>query len=127
MIKVKYERYAHDYNRHMEERTFSGLDDFADWLFGKVEGKYEDNMFFVDPDNGWLTHYNGKLHLDSSCISLHRDSTGYATWVIQIEEDGKIIYSIGRFTNGISYWNEEVKQWLRDCRSRQKNPTFNFG
>lgn len=127
MITVKYERYSDDYHRHIESKTFSGLGALADWLFEKAEGRYEDKMFFVNPDNEWLTHEKSKLRLDSSCISLRYDSSGYETWILQINKDGKIIYSTGRFTNGISHWNEEVKQWLRDCRDRQKNPTFNFG
>lgn len=127
MILVKYERYNCDYRRHMEEKYFDDLKQLADWLFDKCEGNYKEKMFFVDPDNDWLTHDNGTLKLDSSCISLRYDTTGYETWIHQIIKDGKIIYSTGKFTSGISHWNEEIKQWLRDCRERQRNPQFNFG
>lgn len=126
MIRVKYERYHNDYNRKIEERTFSDLDQLADWLFSNVDGSYKEKMFFVNPDSK-LPYFNGKLKLDSSCISTRYNSTGYETWVLQIVKDGAIIYSTGKFTNGISHWNEEIKQWLRDCRERQLHPIFNFG
>lgn len=126
MIRVKYERYHNDYNRKIEERTFSNLDRLADWLFSNVSGNYKEKMFFVNPDST-IPYFGGELKLDSSCISTRYDSTGYETWILQIVKDGAIIYSTGRFTNGISHWNEEIKQWLRDCRERQLHPTFNFG
>lgn len=126
MIRVKYERYHNDYNRKIEERTFHNLNQLADWLFSNVNGSYKDKMFFVDPDST-LPYLGGKLELDSSCISTRRDSTGYETWILLIVKDGAIIYSTGRFTNGISHWNEEIKQWLRNCRERQLHPMFNFG
>ena len=126
MIRVKYERYNCDYRRHIEEKTFRDLECLADWLFSNVNGSYKDNMFFVNPDST-LPYYGNELHLDSSCISTRYDSSGYETWILQIIKDGAIIYSTGRFTNGICHWNEEVKQWLRDCRERQLHPVFNFG
>ena len=126
MIKIKYERYHNDYNRKIEEKTFYDLKKVTDWLFDNVSGNYKDKMFFIDPDSR-LPYFGGKLNLDSSCISTRYDVSGYETWVLLIEKDGAIIYSTGRFTNGISYWNEEVKQWLRDCRERQLHPVFNFG
>lgn len=127
MIRVKYERYHNNYNRKIEEKDFCNLDQLADWLFSNVSGNYKDKMFFINPDNNWFTHCDGKLRLDSSCISTSYDSSGYCTWVHQIVKDGAIIYSTGKFTNGICYWNEEIKQWLRDCRERQLHPVFNFG
>lgn len=126
MIRVKYERYHNDYNRRTEEKTFYDLSQVADWLFSKANGRYKDRLFFIDPD-GRIPYFGGKLNLDSSCISAKYDDTGYATWVQEIIKDGKIIYSTGEYTNGISHWNDEIKQWLRDCRDRQRNPHFNFG
>ena len=127
MIRVKYERYHNNYNRKIEEKDFCNLDQLADWLFSNVSGNYKDKMFFINPDNNWFTHCDGKLRLDSSCISTSYDSSGYCTWVHQIVKDGAIIYSTGKFTNGICHWNEEIKQWLRDCRERQLHQAFNFG
>lgn len=124
MIKVKYKKYYNDFKNSMETKIFYSLDDLADWLFGMVNGKYDSfKIYFVNPDT--VHTYNGKLHLDNSCISSSDDHWHY--WVEQIERDGKIIYSTGKFTNGISYWNEDIKQWLRECRNRINNPQFNFG
>lgn len=125
MIKVKYEKYRNDYDRMIEEKWFHNLQEVQDWLFDICEGEYAKGMFFINPAST-IPYFKGKLNLDSSCISVNGRS--YDTWVLQINKDGKIIYSTGRFTNGISYWNDEVKQWIMACRERQlKNPTFNFG
>lgn len=124
MIRVKYEKYYNDYRNSQVETTFSSLDELADWLFGMVKGNYDkSSLWFVDPDKDHMM--DGKLHLDNSCIQSY-DGT-YSYWVEQIEKDGAIIYSCGTFTNGICHWNSEVKQWLRGCRKRKSNPSFNFG
>ena len=122
MYKVKYEKYRYGYGGTQEVKVFSSLEEIADWLFGMVKGKYEGSMFFVNPDD----KNDKELHLDSSCISS-RDDERYRYWVEQIEKDGLIMYSCGTFTNGVCYWNEEVKQWLRECIQRKENPQFNFG
>lgn len=127
MITVKYTRYRHDYDKKAETKSMYSLEDLADWLFGKCKGSYEDGMYFTNPDDDRFHYYDGKLKLDNSCISVSYDDTGYCTWIEQIEDNGKIIYSTGKYTNGICHWNETIKQWLRDCRERQKNPQFNFG
>ena len=126
MIIVKYTRYKNDYDKHEEIKSFHSLNGVADWLFNLCEGSYKDGMFFVDPDWKKVQGCTGKF-LDSSCISVRYDGTGYCTWVQQIEDSGIIIYSTGKHTNNISHWNETIKQWLRDCRTRQLNPQFNFG
>lgn len=123
MIKVKYRRYYNDYREFDEVKSFSSLEDLADWLFGMVKGEYKEYMYFVNPNDDNLR--NGKLYLDSSCIKSNDGK--YIYWIDQIEKDGFIIYSDGRFTNGICHWNDEVKQWLLDCRNRRNNPIFNFG
>lgn len=122
MYKVKYEKYRYGYGGTQEVKIFSSLEKIADWLFGMVKGKYEGSMFFVNPDN----KNEKELHLDSSCISS-KDDEKYRYWIEQIEKDGAIIYSCGTFTNGVCYWNEEIKQWLRECIQRKENPQFNFG
>ena len=125
MVIVKYQRYHNDYTRYFEEKTFVDLQEVADWLFGKCRGSYRDSIYFTNPDTDH--YYDGKLRLDNSCISVEDDGSGYDTWIEQIEENGKIIYSTGKYTNGICHWNEKIKQWLRDCRVRRENPQFDFG
>lgn len=132
MLKVRYTEYMNDYMKHNKEKTFRSLSEVADWLFNMFPYSYDHyGMFFVNPDDERITHTNGKLHLDNSCISSSDGRWSY--WVEEIIQYNpmngyeKIIYSTGKYTNGISHWNEEVKQWLRECRARQKNPQFNFG
>ena len=124
MIKIKYEKYRNDTIKFYEIINFNSLEEVADWLFEMVPGEYKRSMWFVNPDNDRL--YDGdKVHLDGSCI---KSNDGYWTyWIELIEKDGAIIYSTGKFTNGICHWNDEVKQWLRICRERMDNPVFNFG
>lgn len=125
MIKIKYEKYYNDYINSYETKTFDSLESLADWLFGLVKGKYERSIWFVDPNSKYICDNDGKPHLDGSCIKSNDGKWTY--WVELIEKDGAIIYSTGKFTNGICHWNDEVKQWLIACRERINNPVFNFG
>ena len=127
MVTVKYTRYRNDYDKKAESKSLYSLEDVADWLFSRCVGSYKEGLFFIDPENTRLTSYSGKLKLDNSCISTRYDDTGYCIWIDQIEDGGRIIYSTGKYTNGICHWNDEIKQWLRDCRIRQESPQFNFG
>lgn len=123
MIKVKYEKYYNDYRKSYETKNFNSLNELADWLFGMVKGRYDYNIWFTNPNENHM--YDGKLRLSSGCIKSNDGTCTY--WVEQIVKDGKIIYSTGTFTNRICHWNDEIKQWLLDCRERMNNPTFNFG
>lgn len=125
-IQVKYTRYANDFLKMTERKIFDSLEEVADWLFECCNGSYKKNMFFIDPDSTTV-YLDGKLKLDSSYISVGPDDIGWSNLVELIIDDGIIIYSTGKFTDGICHWNEKVKQWLRDCRARQMNPKFNFG
>lgn len=123
MIRVRYEKYYNDYRNSQEVQSFYSLEELADWLFGMVKGDYKRSTWFTDPDEDHLR--DGKLHLDNSCITS-RDGQ-YTYWIEQIEKDGVIIYSCGTYTNKVCHWNDEIKQWLRQCRERRSNPHFNFG
>lgn len=129
MITVRYERYWNDYRKYDERQTFYSLEGVADWFFGMCRGSYKDGMYFTNPDKTYPYHKRDCDKLDSSSISIHSIATsdGYSYHIDQIEIDGVIVYSDGKFTNGIRHWNETIKQWLRDCRARQSNPQFNFG
>lgn len=123
MIKVKYEKYYNDYRNTQEEKSFYTLEEVADWMFGMVQGAYKGSLYFMNPDKNH--ERDGKLYFSSSNIKSYDGN--YSYFIEQIERDGVIIYSCGTFTNKICYWNEEIKQWLRNCNERIKNPHFNFG
>lgn len=123
MIKVKYEKYYNDYIKSYETKSFNSLEGLADWLFEMVKGEYKRSMWFVNPNDDHM--FDGKLRLDGSCI--HSRDGEWRYWIHKIEKDGAIIYSTGKFTNGICHWNDEIKCWLRVCRERMNNPQFNFG
>lgn len=125
MYHVKFQKYYNDLNYSYEEKDFSSLKILEDWMFDLVDGKYKDKMWFTNPDNQKCYPDNEKLKLDNSCIKVR---TNFATYGIElIKKDKVIIYSTGKFTNGICHWNEDIKNWLRECRNRMMNPTFNFG
>lgn len=122
-ITVKYEKYYND-NRHLYDvKVFDSLEALADWMFSLVKGEYKKSMWFTDPEG--RHEVNGKLHLDGSCIKSCDGEWTY--WIEQIEKNGAIIYSTGKFTNGICYWNDEIKQWLKACKAKMNNPQFVFG
>lgn len=122
MITVRYEKYYNDYNTRQDIKNFHSLEEVADWLFGMVQGKYVEHLHFIDPDRDRMV--DGNLRLGYSSISSFDGK--YTYWVEQIERDSVILYSCGTFTNKICHWDEEIKQWLRDCRNRMSNPQFNF-
>lgn len=122
MIRVTYTKYRNDYDRKDEKISFYNLKELEDWLFNMKTGSYERNMYFTSPDRSH--YYDGKLQLDSSCISSNDGK--YDIWVQMIENDDGIMYSTGRYTNGICHWNDQVKDFLRSCRKRQKGNQFNF-
>jgi len=127
MYKVYYEIYKNDYNRTEGIEKHWSLMSVADWLINNASKNYENGeVFFVDPDSR-LPYIGDKLRLCSSCISSNpRNGTG-EIWVHMIRrDDGGIIYSDGKYTNGISHWNDEVKEWLRESRKRAENRSFNF-
>ena len=123
MIKVRYERYYNDNYTYHESKNFNSMEELADFFFGLVQGEYNGKLTFVDPES---PIHNDPVDpkLNSSCIRALGEK--YIYYIHQIEKDGAIIYSCGTFTNGICHWNEEAKQWLRDCRERVERPQFNF-
>lgn len=128
MITVTYKLYNNDYDKKIEKETFYDMKEVEDWLFSKMIGNLKDAAYFTNPDDERFRYDNdGKLRLCDSCISVKRNGNRYEIWIQMIEKDGKIVYSTGVHTNGISYWNEEIKQWIRGLRERQHNPQFNFG
>ena len=119
MIIVKYERRRNCYDNSHEVKYFTTLRDFKEWFFDDIRD-YEKDMYIPDPECTFHLHDEGP-----SCLNFRLN--GYRHEVNQIEKDGKIIYSDGRYTNHIKYWNEETKQMCRDMLARQKKPQFNFG
>lgn len=122
MYKVKYIQYKNDLERTDAIREFSSLDDVSDWLFGMVKGQYSKKLYFVDPEKD--IYPDGILRLEKTDIAATDDI--YAYWIQEISEDDKILYSCGTYTNGICHWCERIREWLKACRERVSNPSFDF-
>lgn len=120
-VKVYYEEYVNDYNRRDKVEYFSSLNKFADILFENATNYTW--LYFTNAERNKAEN-NGRFEFDSSCIS----STGrkFNIYTHKIEKDGKIIYSDGKFTNGISHASNEVCEWLKECNARKRNPQFDF-
>lgn len=119
MIKVYYEKYWCDYHRKNETENFPNLETVADWIFGQMRQGYSHMSFpredkFISPDRiPWA-------------IEFSPEYTGPSIWIHMMEQDGQIIFSDSRLTNGQSHWSKNVKEWCKECIERQKMPKFNF-
>lgn len=120
MIRVTINRYIHDNRQYDEILNFPSLEAFYNHIKRNTDYSRYNPQFFANPK---VNHFiNGKLKLDSSCISW-KDST-YINGVVLIENEYGIIYSTGKYTNNISHWSEEVQCWL--LKIREEGVKFNF-
>lgn len=128
MIKINYEIYRHDYDRRYESMSFASMSDFKDWMFGLMnqpyKDKYGDNMWFLD------MLLDGYRSLDSSAqIRIDPQRGGPHYWIDCVSDNGNIVFSNGKYTNGECYISEGFKAFLKECRDRRdgKEQTFVFG
>ena len=134
-IRVKFEEYVNDNARHEYTKRFDNLSMLEEYLFQKAFGPYDKSISFINPDRvtSSMIHMDKELWLPPSSISV-TTFNGSTLMVHLIEKTpcsgvkkfDSIIYSTGVYTNGICYWNDEVKDWLRHCNQRKENPQFNF-
>lgn len=123
MILIDYEEYTNDYCRNFKQKQMMDLGEFADWIFGLCKGKYGDDIHIPDPDSKLLPEYMLPYMVEVQC----KRTDGCEYWVHQIKQNGKIIFSDGKHTNGIKHWNDLMKQTCRDMLQRRDNPQFDFG
>ena len=123
MIKVYYEEYTNDYCRRDKTETFYGYDAFKDWFFNKCRGSYKDKISIPNPDSTIFKKDELPYSMEVNC--MWEENKCY--WIHKIEKDGKIVFSDGRHTNRIKYWNDDVRQMCREMLAREKNPQFDFG
>lgn len=125
MIIAKYEEYTNDYFRKHKTKHFPDLTDFENWFFDLCDGDYKKKISIpkppdIDKHNIWK---DGPSCLDVNCMWTQNKHY----WIHQLERDGKIIFSDGKHTNNIKYWNDETKQMCRNMIERRNNPHFDFG
>lgn len=119
MLYVRYEEYTNDFTRRYCDKSFASFDAFADWLFGLCDGLYEERISIPDPTRC----RTGPYRIEVNCYRAQNK----CYWVHQIERDGKIIFSDGKFTSGQKHWNEEVQKLCANMIRRRNQPVFNFG
>ena len=128
MIKLKYEIYKNDYSFSYEDKSFSSLSEFKDWMFGLMHRPYvEDgrkNMYFLD---GVLAE---RYQVSSgSRIEVRPEWGGAVYWIHCVSNNDNIVFSNGKFTNGQCYVSEGFKAFLKECQDKRdgKVNSFVFG
>lgn len=122
MYKIKYEEYYFDSRRYNRTESFYSLDQFEDWIFSQMQRKYDGNMFFPTPESLERIHADGPGR-----IEFRPRPDGPNIWIHLVQgSDGRIIFSDGTFTDNKQFWNREMKEFLRSCDKRKKNPVFRF-
>lgn len=124
MIKIKYERYWNDFIRKSEEKTFFGLEDLADWIFGQMQQDYTKDFVMSFPTPAKLKRIgeaDGPYRIEFKPVR-----GGESIWIYLIQDTNGILFSDGRFTSGKKHWSRTVQEWCIACDKRQHAPTFNF-
>ena len=122
MITVKYEEYTNDFIRQNKTKTFYSLSEFENWFFGLCDsGKFDDKIFVPIPERTDIWG-DGPSRMEVNCVRTQNK----CYWVHQIERNGAIIFSDGKFTDRQRHWNDETKELCRAMNQRKKKPVFNF-
>lgn len=122
MYKIKYEEYYNDFRRHTRTESFYSLEQLGDWIFNQMAQEYDENMYFPTPEILERIHADGPGR-----IEFRPRPDGPDIWIHLVQgSDGRIIFSDGTFTDNKQFWNREMKEFLRSCDKRKKNPVFRF-
>lgn len=120
MIRIYYEEYYNDYKKEYYEKEFRNLTDLEDWIFWQMKRPYDHK----DKTNRYAMFFP---HLtEPSRIEFTPTWGGPSYWIDMIENDFGIMFSDGKYTNGYTHWNDEVKEWLAHCDKRRDTPEFKF-
>lgn len=123
MYVAKFERYWNDYRRKDETKTFSGLAELENWMFGQMQQDYTKDFVMTFPTPAAAV----RIKADGPWAIEFRPKWGDENiWIHLIENDAGIIFSDGKFTAGLKHWTREVQEWLTHCEERRKSPKFNF-
>lgn len=123
MYVAKFERYWNDYRRKDETKTFSGLAELENWMFGQMQQDYTKDFVMTFPTPAAAV----RIKADGPWAIEFRPKWGDENiWIHLIENDAGIIFSDGKFTAGLKHWIREVQEWLTHCEERRKSPKFNF-
>lgn len=123
MIKIFYEEYYNDFLRKNHTKTFSSLEELEEWIFGQMKRAYNDSfaMFFPTPEILERIHSDGPGR-----IEFQPEMGGADFWIHKIESYDGIIFSDGVYTAKQKHWSMEMKDWLRHCDKKKRDPKFNF-
>ncbi len=126
MIKIKYEIYHNDYNRRFEEKSFTYMSEFKDWMFGSMNRPYVDsdgykNMYFLDD----AVRLNRKIRAGDE-IRFKPDYHGAHYWVHSVSDNNNIVFSNGKYTNGQCYISEGFKAFMKECQDKRDGKTQDF-
>lgn len=124
MYVVIGEHYFNDFTRINFRTSFSSLDSLYDYL-KKISNNFSGNFgnYFPHPRDYNRNNYEwcGRI---SACN--YDKGRGWETWIYQIQTDGGIVYSTGRFTDGQKFCAKFVREWLEDSEEKRIHKSFNF-
>lgn len=124
MLKIKFERYWHDYRRKDEIKSFSNLTELEEWIFNQMQQDYTGNagtMSFPTPEKAKRINAEGPWRIEFRPKRGEED-----IWIHQIETSDGIVFSDGKFTAKRKHWSVKIQEWLIHCEARRNNPPFNF-
>ena len=120
-LRVNYEVYRNDYNRHDEEKNFRSWQELANWLFKLADYQKDRTSFY----------YKSEVYLGSSaCIEIRADDcypTHYRVNTITDDISNKILFSNGKHTAHIEHCNDDVNELIKFWKKQIAHPQFNFG
>lgn len=95
MYVVKFERYWNDYRRKDETKTFLGLAELENWMFGQMQQDYTKDFVMTFPTPAAAV----RIKADGPWAIEFRPKWGEENiWVHLIENGAGIIFSDGKFT-----------------------------
>ncbi len=116
ILTVNYEEYWCDFIRKDHTKTFLNLESLENWIFEQMKQDYRKN--------------NSAMYLpcgdEMSSINFKPAYDGPNNWIHLIKSTTGIIFSDGRYTSGQKFGSRRVRDWLKHCKERRDNPTFNF-
>lgn len=120
MIKVTYEAYYNNYSRNKQEKTFTNLEEFAEWLYSeaRIWSKYKEEPH---PD---VYFYTKKICQENVKVTTNNS---YIYWDFCIEDTEKgIIYTSGKFTYGQKHCSTNFMEWLKKGERGELQPKLKF-
>lgn len=120
-IRVNYEVYRNDYNRHDEEKNFCSWQELTNWLFKLADYQKDRTSFY----------YKAEVRSNTDAVIEVRADDYYPThYIVNTITDvisNKILFSNGKHTAYITHCNDDVSELIKYWKEQIAHPQFKFG